>query len=106
MDDIRFRQKMEFIVEQQAQFAIEMADLKGIVADLTNAVSRLEAHAEADRAQAEADRIEIRDAINNLIIANEVTRKLTEDVARLAVQTSHRVMRLETEVLDKGSRDA
>jgi len=103
MDDMRMRQQMEFIVEHQAQFSIdmaqlkgEMAELKGIVADLAMAITRLEAQAEADRAQAETDRGEIRDAINNLIIANEVTRKLTEDVARLAMQTSDRVTWLES----------
>jgi hypothetical protein len=96
MDDIRMRQQMEFIVEQQAQFTLDMvelksetAELKGIVTDLAKAVTRLEAQAESDRA-------ETREAINNLIIANEVTRKLTEDVARLAMQTSHRVTWLES----------
>jgi hypothetical protein len=96
MDDMRMRQQMEFIVEHQAQFSIdmaqlkgEMAELKGIVTDLARAVTRLEAQAESDRA-------ETREAINNLVIANEVTRKLTEDVARLAMQTSHRVTWLES----------
>src|SRR5262249_5098740 len=106
MDDMRFRARMEFIAEQQAQFTIDMtelktetAELKGIVAALVDAISRLEAQAESNRA-------ETREAINNLIIANEVTRKLTEDVARLTIQTSHRVTRLESEVFEKGTRDA
>ena len=39
--------------------------------------------------------VEMREGFNNLIIANEVTRKLSEDVARLAVQNSQRITRLE-----------
>jgi hypothetical protein len=44
----------------------------------------------------EVNREETREAINNLIIANERTRELTETVARLAVATSQRVTALET----------
>ena len=39
--------------------------------------------------------VETREAINNQIIANEGTRDLAQQVARLAVQTSHRVSDLE-----------
>ena len=39
--------------------------------------------------------VEMREGFNNLIVANEVTRKLSEDVARLAIQTSQRVTNLE-----------
>jgi hypothetical protein len=39
--------------------------------------------------------VEMREGFNNLIIANEVTRKLAEDVARLAVQNSQRITNLE-----------
>lgn len=39
---------------------------------------------------------EMRDGFNHLIVANEVTRKLTEEVATLAVQTSKRVTILES----------
>jgi hypothetical protein len=67
--------------------------LTGKLLELTDNVSRLEARGEADRA-------EIREAINNLIIANEVTRKLSEDVARLVVQTSQRVSGIDQRVND------
>jgi hypothetical protein len=43
----------------------------------------------------EVMRVEMRDAIDSLIVANEVTRKLAEDVAKLAVQNSQRITRLE-----------
>jgi hypothetical protein len=38
---------------------------------------------------------EMREGFNNLIVANEVTRRLAEDVARLAVQNSQRITKLE-----------
>lgn len=38
---------------------------------------------------------EMREGFNNLIIANEVTRNLTEQVAKLAISTSQRVTKLE-----------
>lgn len=67
---------------------------------------RMQAQADADRvemresfskvqAQADADRAEMRESINNLIIANEATRKLSEEVAHLASKTSQRVTSLE-----------
>jgi hypothetical protein len=40
-------------------------------------------------------RLETREAINNLIVANEVTRDLAEKVARLAISTSQKVSALE-----------
>lgn len=50
---------------------------------------------EQTSAESEADWQETREAINNLIIANEVTRDLAERVAALAISTSQRVTVLE-----------
>jgi parvulin-like peptidyl-prolyl isomerase len=50
---------------------------------------------EANREQVEAYRHETREHIDNLIIANEVTRDLAEKVAKLAITTSQRVTALE-----------
>jgi hypothetical protein len=47
--------------------------------------------------QAEADRAEIREAINNLIVANEVTRDLAEKTARLTIVTSQRLDKIESQ---------
>jgi hypothetical protein len=105
MDDDKIRKHMEFIVAQQAQFGAEMIDFKSQMAelrelqagltrdvsDLTNSVSDLTNSVARLEAQAETDRQEIREAIDNLIIANEVTRALTEEVAKLAANTSRRV---------------
>jgi hypothetical protein len=54
-------------------------------------VSRLEV-------QAELDRQETRDAIDKLILGNEVTRSLAQDVSRLAIATSQRVTTIEEEL--------
>ena len=52
----------------------------------------------------EANRLDTREAIDNLIISNEVTRKLAEDVARLSIGTSQRVTGLEHRVTDLESK--
>lgn len=65
------------------------------VSNLSETVSHLSETVARHEAQAESDRQETRHAINNLIIANEVTRKLSEDVAKLALSTSQRVTLLE-----------
>ena len=81
-DDERIRAKMRFIVEQRAQFRAGMSELKMEIADLRKAVSQLGTVSEVRRPKAEADRCRLREAIDNLIIANEVTRKIAEEVAR------------------------
>jgi pSer/pThr/pTyr-binding forkhead associated (FHA) protein len=76
-----------------------------ILAEQARHAGRLEEHeirmSEMDRRQAEflesliEFKDEMRTAFENLIVANEVTRDLTEQVARLAMQTSQRVSDLE-----------
>ena len=58
--------------------------------------AQLEAYRQETREQLEAYRQETREHINNLIIANEVTRDLAEKVAKLAITTSQRVTALES----------
>lgn len=107
------RRQMEFILEHQARFSEDIDRLKEVqsqqgenIGRLFETVSAMLAQSEIDRAesreaisgmqaQAESDRVETREAINNLIIANEVTRKLSEDVARLTVALSPRLTNLE-----------
>ena len=73
--------QMEFIVEQQARIDVNLESI-------TERLDRLTLNVDAFV-------VETRDAINNLIIANEGTRELAQQVARLAVQTSRRVSDLE-----------
>jgi chromosome segregation ATPase len=75
----------------------DVASLTDGVVSLTNDVSSLTDGVVRLGSQAEADRSEIRDAINNLIISNEVTRDFANKIAQLAVQTSQRVTNLESQ---------
>ena len=83
--------ELQRLGEAQANTSNDMQILTGKILELTDAVSRIEM-------QAETDRQEMREAINNLIVANEVTRSLAEDVARLAINTNQRVTDLESKL--------
>src|SRR5215472_10296474 len=126
-DDIE--SKMEFIIQQQATFAVDIADLKEAqrrqtenidkltvnVKNLTSSVAELREDSKEDRENARKDRenvredrkrldvviTEMRQGFDNLIIANDVTRKLGEDVGRLAIATSRRVSALESKQDDR-----
>jgi hypothetical protein len=107
MSSDNIQSQIEFILEHQAKFSEDIDRLKETqsqqaenIGRLTEAVAGMQAQMEADR-QETRDTIssmitEMRDGFNNLIVANEVTRKLSEDVARLAVQTAQRVTELES----------
>lgn len=95
MTDEQIERAIGFLLDHHARFSIELEGLKDAVAGLVQSTSSLER-------QAEADRQEIREAIGNLIVANEVTRELSQDVARLAVLTSRRVDDLESKLENRG----
>ncbi len=80
----RLTAEVQGLKELQAQTSRDVITVAATVSDLANTVARVEA-------QAESNRLEIREAIENLIIASEATRKFSEDIARLEVQTSRRV---------------
>ncbi|HKF57867.1 MAG TPA: hypothetical protein VKJ45_20585 [Blastocatellia bacterium] len=121
-DDIE--SKMEFIIQQQATFAVDIADLKeaqtrqtenidrltvnvknltSSVAELTVSVAKLREDAREDRKRLDLVITEMRQGFDNLIVANEVTRKLAEDVGRLAIATSQRVSALESKQDDRAN---
>lgn len=54
--------------------------------------------------QAELDRHEIREAIENLVVGNEVTRDLAQKVASLQLQMSQKVSDIDRRVTDLESR--
>lgn len=102
----RFRHHVEFMLEQQARFDERLESMHARFEERFNKLEDVQAQqaeninglleaVAALTAQAEANRSETREAINSLIVTNEVTRKLSEDVARLAIQTSQRVTNLE-----------
>lgn len=96
------QQKMDFIIEQQATFALEIAQMKEVQHQQAISIDRLTENMHETREMLHETREmlhetremlhsvigEMRDGFNNLIVANEVTRKLAEDVGRLAIATS------------------
>ncbi len=70
------KEAQERAQEAQERTAANIDALTGIVVDLAQSVTPLEERAETNRQ-------ETRDAINKLILSNEVTRSLAQDVARL-----------------------
>lgn len=86
---VKSLEDMQEMRQSQVKMSNDVQLLTGKIIDLTDSVTRLEAQSEADRA-------EMREGFNNLIIANEVTRKLAEDVAKLAIATSQRISNLES----------
>lgn len=87
----RLKESQTALVEAQTRTSEDVRALAGVVSELTVSISRLEA-------QAETDRQEIREAIGNLIVANEVTRNYAQEIARLVVQTEQRVTNLESKL--------
>ena len=79
---------IEGLKEAQERTTANIEALTRTVVELAQSVSRLEA-------QAESNRQEMRDAIDKLILSNEVTRDLANQIGRLAVTTSQRVTALE-----------
>ena len=84
----RFQHHVEFMLEQQSRFDERLSRLEESHIRQSENIDKLAATVAAMQA-------EMRDDFENLIVANEVTRKLSEDVARLAMQTAQRVTNLE-----------
>lgn len=84
MSNEKIERRIEFIIEQQAKFSADIEQLKEVQAQQARNIDSLIT--------------EMREGFNNLIVANEVTRKLAEDVARLTIQNSQRITKLEEKV--------
>ena len=97
---------IQFLIEHHARVSTDIERLRETqerttanLATLAESVSRLEAQAETDRREMrerfEMVTEEMRDSYNKMILGNEVTRDLANQVARLAIATSQRVTALE-----------
>jgi ABC-type transporter Mla subunit MlaD len=84
----RLTERIERNSEQIERNSEQIGRHSGQIGQLTETVA-------ATQSQIDSLVVEMREGFNNLIVANEVTRKLAEDVARLAIQTSQRVTNLE-----------
>lgn len=100
MSSEEIERRIEFIIEQQAHFSADIEQLKEAQKHLTADVQALTGNVNVMQSEMrdgfEKLTTEMREGFENLIIANEVTRKLAEDVARLALQTAQRVTDLES----------
>jgi hypothetical protein len=81
---------IEFLLEHHSKVSVDIERHSEQIGQLTEAV-------DAMRIEMRAGFDETRKALDDLIVANEVTRNLAEEVGRLAVTTSQRVSRLEGE---------
>jgi ABC-type transporter Mla subunit MlaD len=118
MSSDNIQRQIEFILEHQAKFSEDIGQLRAAIGELRATVGeltdvqkqqgenldRLTADVQLLAQVVEANRLDTREAIDNLIISNEVTRKLAEDVARLAIGTNQRVTGLEQRVTDLESK--
>lgn len=94
---------IEFLLEHHAKFSTDIGELREAISDLKDVqkqqgenLDKLAESVSVMQAEMDANRVEMREAIDKLILGNEVTRKLAEDVAQLAIQTSQRVTNLES----------
>ncbi|MCI0491298.1 MAG: hypothetical protein L0229_32305 [Blastocatellia bacterium] len=98
----KFSADIDILKEVQAQASRDVSALASVVSELADTVARVETQMVEGfarvEAQAEAMRQEMRENFDNLILANEITRKLAADVANLAVQTARRVTDLESKL--------
>ena len=92
------QRQMDFIVAQQAAFSSEMIELKSRVDKTSENLDRMAASlerlagvVEQQARTAEINRREMRDAIENLIIGNEVARDLTNKAGQSAIDVSQRL---------------
>ena len=90
---------IQFLIEHHAKVSTDIESLKEAqertaanLESLAQSVSRLERET---RGMFESMTEEMREGFNKLILGNEVTRDLTNQVARLAMTTSQRVTVLE-----------
>lgn len=102
MTDDELNRKMEFIVEQQAQFAVDIQLLKeaqattnASIAQLTKDVLMLADTQSQMQEQAEADRQEMRNGINQMISIAEEMRDLARALVTAQIGTSQRVSKVE-----------
>jgi hypothetical protein len=89
---------IQFLLQAQAGFFADLEGLKESHQRLAESQQRTDAQIQALTENVEAMRLEMREAMENLIVANEVTRDLAQQIGQLAINTSQRVGRLENRV--------
>ncbi len=97
--EISTKNKMDFILEQQAKHEIEIQDLRAkgeeSTKNLKEAVASLNNSIERVSAQAEQGRHEMREAVEALISNSEDIRNITKQLTTAVIGINKRVKRLE-----------
>lgn len=83
--------QMDFILQQQAVFHSKMVTLEEKIRQQGENIDKLAATVAHLAETVKAHRQERQEAINNLIIGNEATRELANQVAKLVVNVSQRL---------------
>ncbi|MGH9759885.1 MAG: hypothetical protein ACREDR_26640 [Blastocatellia bacterium] len=97
MSDDEIKHEMDFILKQQAVFSSKMIELDNKIDRTTENLDKLAAIVEQQGHDAEINRLDMREAVENLIIGNEATRELANRVAQLAINVSQRLSAHEQE---------
>jgi hypothetical protein len=106
MNQAQIEKTIEFLLDNQAKFHSDLELLKesvqGISENQKETDKQIKVMAENTNAQiqaltdnVEAMHLETREAFNNLIIANESTCNFANEIAKLVVNVSQRLIRLE-----------
>ena|ERR1051325_8866546 len=111
MTEEQMERAIEFLLDHHAKFSTDISGLREAISDLKDVqrqqsenLDKLTANVDAMRAEMNANRQEIRETIDNLIIANEVTRDLAEQATKLAIAVSQRTTSLDQRVVDLESK--
>jgi Txe/YoeB family toxin of Txe-Axe toxin-antitoxin module len=100
---------IEFLINHHAKVSSDIEGLKEAQMRTAANIASLVEQAEADRREMretfENMTGEMRDGFNKLILSNEVTRDLSNQVARLAIATAQRVTALEDKLSNVTAKD-
>ena len=101
------KRTMEFLLEWQAKFSVEIEQLKETqkqqgenIRLLFETTTAMQVDMAESRELFNSMVVEMRGGFDKLILGNEVTRDLASKVAALEIQTSQRVTNLEQRVSD------
>jgi|SRR5689334_11912256 hypothetical protein len=91
MDQQQIENTIQFLVENQAKFHSELELLKDSVQIIAENQKETNTQIQELTSNIEAMRLETQEAFNNLIIGNEATRDLANQMGRLIVNVSQRL---------------
>jgi hypothetical protein len=100
MTSEQMERAIEFLLDHHAKFSADIGELKEVQRRQAENLDKLTAAVTHMQQGMEANRQEIREAIDNLIIANEGSRHLAEQATKLAIVVSQRVTGIDQRVSD------